>query len=544
MKIFQRIATSLVLLLLMSNPIFAQLKPDAVWQWSTTVDALTSKETNDHPRAFLWIPPNCNKVKGLVIGQHNMLEEGILEHPDFRGNLAKLGFAEIWVTPALDMVYNFNDPATLTAFNEMISNLADLSGYSELQFAPIIPIGHSAAASYPWNFAAAHPARTLAIISIHGDAPLTDMTGSGRPNPDWGNRNIDGIPGLFVMGEYEWLEGRIAPAIAYRKTHPKAPLAYLCDAGFGHFDYSDELVGFLNMFITKTAKERLPFSFAINRPVALKAINPEKGWLVDRWWDNKAPIALSATFSDYQGNREEAGWAFDREMAFATESYYARARGKIPQYIGYVQAGKLLPPSGFSGFSPKFRPLADGLTFHLDTRYLDAVADKPAVKGHSAAKINTTRICGPVVKIDDSTFKISFNRLGFNNAKRSGDIWFMARSDGDAIYKSAVQQANMKIPIVNKEGRTQKIDFPPIGLTKRQEQIKLKATTDSGEPVYYYIKEGPALIENDMLRLTKIPGRAKYPLKVTVVAWQYGRSSSPQLQSAQPVEQVFYISKR
>lgn len=543
-KIFKGIATCFVLLLFVSDSIFAQIKADAVWQWSTTVNALTSKETNDHPTAFLWIPPNCKQVKGVVIGQHNMLEEGILEHPAFRENLAKLGFAEIWVTPALDMVYDFNATISLTAFNEMINSFADISGYSELQFAPIIPIGHSAVASYPWNFAASNPSRTLAIISVHGDAPLTNMTGSGRPNPDWGNRNIDGIPGLFVMGEYEWLEGRIAPAIAYRKAHPKAPIAYLCDAGFGHFDYSDELVGFLNMFIAKSAKARLPVSFAMNSPVALKAVDPEKGWLVDRWRDNKPSVALPATFANYQGNKEDAGWAFDREMALATESYYARAKGKMPQYIGYVQAGKLLSPSGFSGFNPKFIPLADGLTFHLHTKYLDAVVGKPAAKGHSTAKINITRICGPVVKVDDSTFKISFNRLGFNNTKRSGDVWFMARSDGDAIYKSAVQQANMKIPIVNKEGKAQQINFPPIELTREQKEIKLKASSDSGEPVQYYIKAGPAEIKNDKLYLTRIPPRAKYPLKVTVVAWQYGRGFSPQLQSASPVEQVFYITRR
>lgn len=55
----------------------------AVWQWSINVKGVISSETNEHPTAFLWIPSNCKQVKGVVIGQHNMLEEGILEHPEF-----------------------------------------------------------------------------------------------------------------------------------------------------------------------------------------------------------------------------------------------------------------------------------------------------------------------------------------------------------------------------------------------------------------------------------------------------------------------------
>ena len=54
----------------------------------------------------------------------------------------------------------------------------------------------------------------------------------------------------------------------------------------------------------------------------------------------------------------------------------------------------------------------------------------------------------------------------------------------------------------------------------------------------------PAEIKGDKLVLTKIPPRAKFPVKVTVVAWQYGRSGEPQVQTAEAVEQSFYIAAR
>src|SRR5688500_12899091 len=72
----------------------AQAEPmNQVWQWSVELKEVISNETNDHPQAFLWIPENCRQVRAVVIGQHNMIEEGIFEHPVFRKTMSDLGFA-------------------------------------------------------------------------------------------------------------------------------------------------------------------------------------------------------------------------------------------------------------------------------------------------------------------------------------------------------------------------------------------------------------------------------------------------------------------
>jgi hypothetical protein len=69
----------------------------------------------------------------------------------------------------------------------------------------------------------------------------------------------------------------------------------------------------------------------------------------------------------------------------------------------------------------------------------------------------------------------------------------------------------------------------------------LKAVSDAGMPVYYYVLEGPAEIKGNRLFFTNIPPRSRYPVKVTVVAWQYGRRLEPQVQTAGPVTRTFYI---
>ncbi|MDL2247957.1 hypothetical protein LJC05_04430 [Bacteroides sp. OttesenSCG-928-J23] len=510
------------------------------WQWSVPVEGFVSNETNEHPRAFLWIPSNCKQVRGIVVGQHNMSEEGIMEHPAFRKGMSELDFATIWITPGISQEWNTPENVQ-TIFDNMLESLADVSGYSELKYAPIVPIGHSAMATFPWNFGAWNPERTLAILSVHGDSPRTHLTGYGRKNPDWGGRTVEGIPGLIVMGEYEWWEDRLFTAFDYRRDYPEAPLSLLADAGRGHFDHSDGLVDYLVLFLKKAAKYRLPKKMPLDAPAKLIKVNATDGWLADRWHKDALPRAKSAPYREYRGEKNEAFWYFDKEMAQATERYYARVRGKKEQYIGFTQNGTLLTfkPESHARIDAKFQPEADGITFHLGVIYTDTLRRFPSNE-HGKTAIKISRICGPVTQLGDTTFAVSFYRMGMHNPRRTPAIWLLATSEGDDEYKSTVQQFTMNIPYRIEEGREQRISFPALNnVNRKTKRISLTATADSGLPVHYYIKEGAAEIVGNEVVFTRIPPRANYPLKVTVVAWQYGIIGK--WKTAEPVEQSFYI---
>lgn len=517
----------------------------APWQWSVEIKELISEETNAHPSAYLWIPENCKQVRAVIIGQHNMTEETIFEHPEFRKNMGKLGIAEIWITPGIDQRWDVTK-GTQQIFETMMKNLSEISGYTELEFAPVIPIGHSAMATYPWNFAAWNPERTLAVLSIHGDSPRTHLTGYGRANLDWGTRTIEGIPSLMVMGEDEWWEDRLITSFDYRREYPNAPLAFLADAGHGHFDISDELIDYLSLFLKKTVEYRLPEHSSLDAPIQLIPVEAKNGWLADRWRKNEKPTAEAASYDKYKGDKNHAFWYFDKEMADATEKYYANERGKTEQYIGFEQKGKLITfnPKSHVRMSPSFQPEADGVTFYLKAVYTDTLRNEYS-KEHSTHPIRMSRICGPVEVVNDTTFTVRFYRMGLDNPKRTGGICLMASVKQDHKYRSAVQQVEIRIPYRNKEGISQRIIFPKLSDVKASvKKISLNGTADSGLPVYYYVKEGPAEIKGDKLALTKIPPRAKFPVKVTVVAWQYGRSGEPKVQTAEAVEQSFYITAR
>ncbi len=528
----------------------------AVWQWSVEIADITSSETDDHPRAFLWIPPECNRVRAVVVAMHNMTEETLFESSLFRQKIAKSGVALIWITPGWGHSWDVTKGCQ-AAFDRMMENLASVSGYSELKFTPVIPFGHSAMATFPWNFAAWNPERTLAIISFHGDAPRTNLTGYGRENLEWGRtRNIDGIPGLMVVGEYEWWEARVNPALAFRMMYPESCISFLCDAGRGHFDIADRTADYIALFIEKALNYRLTDSIETDKPIALRKLNPQDGWLSERWrrgdisqsetreaGTGKQPErAQPAPFALYKGNPHDAFWYFDEEMAELTENIYRQEKNKKPQHLGFIQKREILPynPESHMRVNARFLPEADGLTFHLKAVYLNNEYTT-LCDSHAAAEPVIARICGPVRKVNDTTFKVDFYRMGMHNKRRTGDICLLAASDGDRNYKSAVQELHLRIPYRNTEGRRQHILFPGLpDVIAGAESLALNAISDAGMPVYYYVKEGPAIIENDsMLLFTPIPRRSKFPLKVTVVAWQYGIPGK--IQTAESVERCFFI---
>jgi len=164
--------------------------------------------------------------------------------------------------------------------------------------------------------------------------------------------------------------------------------------------------------------------------------------------------------------------------------------------------------------------------------------------GHASnGIISIDPICGPVKKLSADTFEVCFQKetLQATNTKNY-ELVFAATQAGDAEYKPAVQQAHLYIPARNTTGADQYLTFPAIPDQKVGiKTLKLQATSDVGVPVHYLVREGPAEVVGDTLNFTALPPQAKLPVKVTVIAWQYGRSVEPKLKTAEPVERQFSL---
>ena len=429
-----------------------------MFPYSVELRGYISKETGKSPVAYLWISEKCRKVKAIIFCQQNMTEEALYKMPSFQRQLAEMGIAVIWVAPAFS---NNWDPSTgcQNIFEEMMTGLAGQSGHPEIEHCPVIPFGHSAQATFPWNFAAWNNSRTLCIISFHGDAPRTNLCGYGTANVEWGRtRNSDGMPGLMVEGEYEWWEARVNPALAFRMMYPQSCISFLCDAGHGHFDCAKETADYIARFIRKSLEQRL------QPDGTLRKINPQDGWLADRFRpdlpgtdgaDKGTPSNLreqyvpvsAASYRQYQGDKHDAFWYFDREMALLTEKRYQDTYGKKLQFVGIEQGGSLLSydTSVQGGMRAGFLPEKDGITFHLKAVYTDASHQQLSLD-HGKGKLHVEVICGPVRKINDTTFRIYPYEAGWDNSRRSFSIWLAAVADPDQNYKRAVQPVNILLP--------------------------------------------------------------------------------------------------
>ena len=521
--------------LLLIITLIAAMAPlcSAQWQWRVSVPDWVSGETNAAPDAFLWIPENCDKVNAVMFANQNMNEETLFEMQSFRRHLSDMGVALIWIAPMLEQQWDVKS-GVQKSFDRMLEELANVSGYDEIATAPLIPFGHSAQATMPWNFAAWNPDRTLCVISYHGDAPRTNLCGYGRENLEWGRtRNIDGIPGLMIEGEYEWWDARVLPALSFQMKYPGSCISFLGDAGRGHFDVAERTADYIALFIKKALEYR----------PGLEKINPACGWLAQWWQPTDGKREKAAPAGKYKGNRHETFWYFDEEMAQLAEARYAETRGKKPAYLNFEQDGELLKydENLHVRTRARFTPQPDGITYHLKAVFTDSTRNNLTDRHQNAVPV-VKRICGPVKVINDTTFRVDFYRMGMNNPKRTWDMVLCAEVPGDKEYKETVQQIEIKLPYRHTNGKRQTIFFPSIDdIACGTASVNLEATTDRNMPVSYYVKEGPAVVEGNKLIITDIPPRAKFPVKVVVTAWQYGKSG--EVNTAEPVEQMFYITK-
>ncbi|TDW96956.1 hypothetical protein EDB95_4792 [Dinghuibacter silviterrae] len=530
------------------NAVHPRFAPDprlSVYQYAVTEAGCT---------AYLWIPERCRFVRGIIIALSNLTERDWLEDSLIRKTAADEGLGIAWVSLGKNATITADmDKASGRALEQLLDDLADASGYTEIATAPLLPMGHSAHGHFAWTVAKWNPGRTIATIPFK-TIPWPDSLG------------FKDVPVCYIVGQTtEWPQYRVPDpatqpgdrdfywpvvtrgAVALRSADEHNLVGVVTDAGGGHFDWNDRLARFVALYIRKACAYRLPPAPAGNdgagasaaaarrasAPALLRAIAPGQGWLTDTGGmspDRYPP----APYKKYQGDPRKAFWFFDEETARAAAAFEGDRKQRARQMPTFVQDGDTIDPAK-TGYAPlKFEPGEDGLTFTVRGAFLDKMPREllgsGTTLGHADGPIRFEVITGPAEQTGPNTFRVRFNRDGIG-----GDIWLLAWQPGDEQYRWAVQPGKIHLPDgPNESGR---ITFPKI---KGQ---KLEATSDNGRPVYYYVDFGPAYIKGDSLILTKIPPRSRYPVAVTVTAYQWGRTQTPLYQTAEPVTQTIYIEK-
>jgi pimeloyl-ACP methyl ester carboxylesterase len=501
-------------------------------------------------KAYLWVPPDCKYVRGVIVALSNMLERQWLEDAEIRRTATQTGLGIIWIGPAKRDDRSFTadmKPGMELLFQKMLDDFTTISGFRELRTAPVLPMGHSANGHFAWTFANAMPERTIAVIPI-----------KTIPFPD--SLKFKDIPFCYVVAQTtEWPQYRVPDpatkpgdrdfywpvvrngALALRAQNADNLISVVTDPGGGHFDWSPRLSAFVALYIRKACAYRLPPA----GQTGLRPIKKENGWLTGTGGMDKDEFQ-PAPYLKYKGGPANGYWFFDEETAKAGVDFEGDRIVRKKQMLSFVQDGKLLPVAKIGYAELKFKPEADGRTFTLQGGFLSVVPpeliDRGDTLGHNNNPISFRVITGPAIQSGPNTFKVQFDRGG-----QDGSIYIQESVAADKNYRHAVQPGMMRIPAKLTEGLPQHITFPDADTIIRQGKytIRLNAISDAGLPVEYYIDAGPAFIEKgNLLHIYQVPQRTRYPIKITIVAYQWGRSIPPLYQSAEPVIRTYYILKK
>ena len=510
----------------------------AVFQYTTAVT--TSRGA---AAAFLWIPPEARHVRGVVMGGMTLMERECAKDAVIRKACAAQGLAIVFLKCGLGAV----------DVQKLLDDLAAVSGYGELSSAPLLFVGHSAGGPQAKACAIKFAGRCFGLVQYRGGGP-----GGGEPVPP-------GVPALMMVGQFDefggtmrredgrepW-QGSCDHVAAYRAQDERNLASVVVEPGAGHFAWSDRNAAYLGPYIRKAAEARIPAGPAEGKgPVKCKDVDPAGGWLTNLTVKTAGEFP-PAPYGKYAGEKAKAAWHFDRELAEATVAYHAGQFGKKDQFIKW--ADPYWVDAGARFFFTRVKWVGDGQSFEVHPVYADAYPSQHGGRGprwpkagqpvgHADVPIRIKPVSGPLVATGPNTFRIRYDAL--TPATEGSRATFMAYSAGDAEYRYTEHVGMLPRGFRGLgRGKAQTITFPAIANLKADGgEVELKATSDAGLPVEYYVAYGPAQVAGNKLKVCEVPARATFPIEVKVVACQFGSGVEPLVRTADPVAQTIRIEK-
>ena len=500
------------------------------WQWQTTLTLTNQSGAIYKSSPFLWIPPTCKKIKAVIVSSTAVLEQTTVEDSLIRAVCAKYGIAILWSSSQ----FYHDDASCVGQIKQMLSTFSSLSGYSELNTVPWIPIGHSACIPMV-RYIINKMSDRVAFAIMH----KTSKSFGASPN----------IPIIVTNGEYmEWdsygidLKANIVtdktyPNVIAARTNSQQLLSFYSCPNTGHFDCSKPLM--INIANWIDAICSLRFDANGN----LKPILQNQGWIAGLsvpGYVGMTPIPYSEANTNQRNNpwfpsQATAQAAYD--MANVSMSRKAQIAG-FSNAQGSYETGwfraifrPTIPTSWnedgtFNVNSVPYFKMPQGLypkTGTYDSLSLDFGKYYPFFNrndtfNNSGNAIHVEVMSGNMKKINNFTFEYI--------PRYNSPTYLIVRQLGNNIFRSTVQPGQFTFT-PNTSGFENLITFPAIAdqLSSTSTPIDLRETSSSGLKVMFVVVSGPAHIdENNKLMIDgkNIPPRAIFPIIVTVKAYQLG----------------------
>ena len=520
-------------------------------------------------RAYLWVPEECRKLRGILVLCGNVPEMMLAGHDGIRKVCRDNALGIVWCPQSFMNFKRFGpdkkmaNTEAVAFLQQLLDGLAATSGYPEVATVPWIPIGESGHLLMSDALVETIPGRAIAGIWLKNNhlpphdrtTPALVVFGTAQ---EWSQDKPDTNKNTTFLDRWSSNASGYEGVVNERKNYPDWPLSYAIDGQSGHFDCSEKVASITARFIDNVVKARLPEDGSTN----LRTVDMTKGFLADM----PAPGHQANPPVAWNDSPEKAmPWFFDKESAEEAQALGRvnwKAKSQLPAFAD--TNGTIMPFifNGISSIAINAQPKAytnaatgavtnapvvvtdpDGITFHLKGVLLDRIPETFVGAGAGEALEKTPGepvvewMNGCIEPLGNGAFRIAVDRNWPNVA-----TYMAVRQPGTSDVRGVVQPAGVSVKEANSEGTTQKITFEPIQNVKvGTESVQLKATSDSGLPVRFFVDAGPAVIQGDKLVLTKIPANAKLPLTVTIGAWQFGRWAEPKIKKADIVKQSFQI---
>ena len=526
----------------LENQVFQFMQSGTCTAWAD------SSKTN--ATLYLWIPENCKQLRGLVIMCTNVPEHILVGDASIRKACEENNLGIIWSTPTFmnfrksttkegKQLNNALDYKTNNEFlQQLLNGLAETSGYKEVATVPWLPMGESGHLLMVDALMEYNPDRCIAGIFIKNNhlpphcRQVPTLTAFGTAQ-EWSQDKVD------FRTKWNDIKEAYNGILTQRKLNPKWPLSYVIDGTSGHFDCSDRLVQYFAHYIDAISKARL----SDDGSPKLKPIVLEKGFLADLPVPGHENQPIKH-YSPIDTNYIASPWYLDKYSAAEAQSFATINWKSASQLPGFLTDSGKIAPFIFNGIS-KLTPTVfaeDGLTFTVKGIMLDKLPENFIGAGESLPKTNATPVvewaCGQFKPLGNNKFRICLDRSWPNTANYIG-----VRQLGSDTIRSIFQPCGLTLTR-NTIGKPQQITFNKIGdVVLGTKSIPLTAISDSHLPVEYYVVVGPAIIKNNELIFTKIPPKSKFPINVTVAAWQWGKNTEPKIKMAEIVKQTFSIHK-
>ena len=510
--------------------------PENEYQFSVALPFLQPNGKEKSSTNYLWIPSQCKRVKAVIISSQNVLEQWLDEHPLIRKTCRENDVAILWSCPGFFIdIKEKAKQVNGKNIQTILDTLSAISGYTELARVPWISIGHSGTNNLVGELVSNSANRLLAAFKMKGGPGFANNTG---------------VPVMCNAGEYfEWSQHKedlIHPFDTIRnyqgvlndRKEKHQPLSYFFSPNTGHFECSEELTKLVADYIDAAVKARL----VKGNDTLLVPVDLNKGWVAGLPLPGAA-LMQPKMYKDAVGDEKNYPWYFTKQQAADAIALATADFKRKPQIAGFTNNDGT--PAGFNRgivWPIPFITGADGLTFTLNPVFWSAIPDTfkfaGTPLGHSNNTPNVILLCGNAKHIAGNTFKLTPER-----SYKAGSTYFIVKTEGNNEYRTCIEPGQLVVT-ANEKGEKQTIDFTEIkDVPASTKKLLLKATASSGMPVSFFVKSGPASVEGNQLVFTSIPPSSKFPVKVTVVAYQWGRSVSPEVQTAPFVERSFLIYK-